>query len=286
MQRLANWWDHYATTTVSDIHHVHGGQAAESARQVARALARWRERGAASADLAFWREHLDSFHSPEAFALVIDTLLHKQDYRASMSLLMTWLGQSSELPLEEGDFSFFQLALRWMLGVCSLANTPAASVAETSPIALAVKFFDYLEANAEDFGQVPRLDLLGAGETEASEPDEPAADEETPDDEESLFGAAYDDMTYKDSTDDDVDAEVLDFMPTKAFDLTQEAERLEKRLKFLSTQARLWNIATRRLARGGSCRPAEMPGGGGRLAGEGAAQLSGAPDPPRCDPRS
>jgi len=42
-----------------------------------------------------------------------------------------------------------------------------------------------------------------------------------------------------------LDAEVLDFMPQKDFDLAQEAERLEKRLKFLATLARLWNVATR-----------------------------------------
>ena len=99
-----------------------------------------------------------------------------------------------------------------------------------------------MEANAEDFGQVPRLDLLGTGQEETQERDEDPRGEE-----DSLFGAAYEDMTYKDTTDDDVEAEVLDFMPQKDFDLAQEAERLEKRLKFLATLARLWNVATRAL---------------------------------------
>ena len=40
--------------------------------------------------------------------------------------------------------------------------------------------------------------------------------------EEPLYGAAYEEMTYQDSTDDDVDAEVLDVMPQKDFDLTYE----------------------------------------------------------------
>src|SRR5262249_38586774 len=65
--------------------------------------------------------------------------------------------------------------------------------------------------------------------------------------EDSLFGAAYENMTYKDSTDDDVEGEVLDFMPQRDFDLAHEAERLEKRLRFLATLARLWNVATRAL---------------------------------------
>jgi hypothetical protein len=256
MRRLADWWDRFATTSVSDIPHVHGGEATVSAGHVSQALGRWRELGAgspgsASAELAFWRDHLENLHSPKAFALVVDTLLRKQDFRASMSLLMTWLSQVEQVPLEEGDFSFHQLALRWMLGVGALAATPdmlGATVqpGEKSPVppvaSLIVKFFDYLEANAEDFGQVPRLDLLGAGPDDGQD-DKTRSD----DDEESLFGAAYEDMTYKDSTDDDVDAEVLDFMPQKDFDLGHEAERLEKRLKFLATLARLWNVATRAL---------------------------------------
>ena len=246
MRRLADWWDRFATTTVSDIPHVHGSEATASAQQVSQALSRWREqgagtRGSASADLAFWRERLEWFHSAKAFALVVDALLRQQDFRASMALLMTWLSQVDEVLLEDGDFSFHQLALRWMLGVCALASAKTGLPAGPSPMILVAKFFDYLEANAEDFGQVPRLDLLGVGRDESPERDEEGGEED------SLFGAAYEDMTYQDSTDDDVEAEVLDFMPQKDFDLAQEAERLEKRLKFLATLARLWNVATRAL---------------------------------------
>src|SRR5207244_3529158 len=103
MRRLADWWDRFATTTVSEIPHVHGGEATASAQQVSQALSRWRARGSASADLAFWREHLDDFHSAKAFALVVDALLRKQDFRASMSLLMTWLSHAEEVSLEDGE---------------------------------------------------------------------------------------------------------------------------------------------------------------------------------------
>jgi hypothetical protein len=240
MRGLADWWDRFATTTVSDIPHVHGGEATASAHQVALALSRWRERGAASADLAFWREHLDDFHSAKAFALVVDALLRKYDFRAAMALLMTWLNHGAEVALEDGDYSFHQLALRWMLGVSALTTAEIVTPNQQSPVALITKFFDYLEANAEDLAQVPHLDLLGTGA------EDPAASEprEEPD---AVFGAAYEGMTYKDSTDDDVDSEVLDFMPQKDFDLAQEADRLEQRLKYLATLARLWNVATRAL---------------------------------------
>src|SRR5262249_53419470 len=70
MTGRAGWWARFATTTVSDVRKVHGVQAVESAEVVAQALALWRSRGEATADLAFWREHLGRFRSAKAFALV------------------------------------------------------------------------------------------------------------------------------------------------------------------------------------------------------------------------
>lgn len=233
MRRLAAWWDRFATTAVSDVPHVHGGEAARSAEHVATALARWHERGEATADLAFWRQHLDNFRSPKAFALVVEALLRKKDFRAGMALLMNWLGQAEQVPLEDdGDHSFHALALRWMLGVTS-PDFPLPEPA--ARFALVKKFFDYLEANAEDFWQVPALELHTVG-GEGGEEDEP----------DELYGAAYEDVTYQDSTDDDQEGSVAEpGPPLEEFDLEAEAERIEKRLHFLSNLARLWQIAAR-----------------------------------------
>src|SRR5262249_15380193 len=49
----------------------------------------------------------------------------------------------------------------------------------------------------------------------------------------------------RDSTDNDDGSIVDDGAPAKPFDLEEEGERLEKRLRFLSTVARLWRIAAR-----------------------------------------
>ena len=73
------------------------------ARTSPRPWPRWHERGEAAADLAFWRDQLDDFRSPKAFALVVDALLRKGDYRAALALLTNWLGQAEQVPLEDGD---------------------------------------------------------------------------------------------------------------------------------------------------------------------------------------
>jgi hypothetical protein len=237
LSRLAAWWDRFATYEVSDVRRVNGGEVLASARHVATALKHWRERGQAAADLAFWRKHLGRFRSPKAFALVVDALLGKDDYRAAMGLLMSWVGQAEQVPLEDGEHSFHPLALRWMLGVCRLAARQPGE-AETALAAwdLANKFFDHLEANADDLWQAPQLDVAGTGAEGADDDEEEVED---------LYGAAYEGVTYEDSTDDEVEAEILEVGPRRDFDLEEESRRLEKRLHFLATLARLWNIASR-----------------------------------------
>jgi hypothetical protein len=279
LERLASWWDRFATAEVSDLRRVHGGEAASAARSVAGALAAWHERGESTADLAFWRGRLEDFRTPKAFALVVDTLLRKGDFRAALGLLAYWLSQADQVPLEDGPHSFHNLALRWMLaltqapprrprepsGAEGAAQGPARQAGPTpaddppgrsrlpdgtgdategparqagpTPLPAAArldlvqKFFAYLEANAEELWQVPALEVLPM----------PAEAEE----EEDLFGAAYEEVTYQDSTDDSEGAVSDGGGPVEEFDLESEGERLDRRLRFLSTVARLWQIAAR-----------------------------------------
>ncbi|MBV9122558.1 MAG: hypothetical protein JO112_04305, partial [Planctomycetes bacterium] len=228
LRRLSAWWDRFGSVEVSDVRRLLGREAAASAEGVARALTLWHERGQAAGDLAFWRQHLPEFHSPKALALVCDTLLRKQDYRAAMALLIYWLGQVEQVPLENGEFSFHALALRWMLAQSTGERTGTAEA-----WALTTRFFDYLEANAEDYWQVPVL------ETE-EDPKESAEEEDD------LYSAAYADVTYRDSTDDQEDSAVAEGgVAGGAFELEEQAESLQKRLRFLATVARLWQIAAR-----------------------------------------
>jgi hypothetical protein len=101
------------------------------------------------------------------------------------------------------------------------------------------KFFDYLEANAEDYWNVPVF------QTEESGKDDRDEDEE-------LYSAAYEGVTYRDTTDDDEDSSVADGGgPRQEFSLEEEGEALDRRLRFLSTLARLWLVAARQGPRDG-----------------------------------
>ncbi|HEV3258473.1 MAG TPA: hypothetical protein VG013_16470 [Gemmataceae bacterium] len=235
LKRLAAWWDRFATITVSDVRLVHGGETLDSARHVGTALSLWHRRGDKAGDLAFWKEHLAGFQSPKAFALVVDALLRQEDYRAAMALLMNWLAHPAHMPLEYGEYSFHALALRWMLGMTG--RTGGEPGGEVDRWTLVKKFFDYLEANAEEEWQVPVLHR-------------PAVPGETDHGEDSLYSAAYDDVTYRDSADDSEEGAVAGGGPQEDFDLDIDVEGLEVRLRFLSTVARLWQIAARSAAAG------------------------------------
>ncbi len=83
-----------------------------------------------------------------------------------MALLAHWLGNVEQLPLENGNYSFPNLALRWMLSLsprlgetarrhCTDDKQPVDRHRRDRGATWSSKFFDYLEANAEDYWQVP-----------------------------------------------------------------------------------------------------------------------------------
>lgn len=242
--RLAAWWDQFASSSVSSVRRLVGKELEVSTNLVAGALNAWHKAGAAAGDIAFWRLFVEQFDSPKAFQLVVEALMEKGDQVASRALLMQWLSQASRISLEDGDSSFHRLAVRWMNNMQSAHDT-----SESWPIAR--KFFDYLEANAEEFWLVPKLDLGGTGSETLAESLEDLfhggeLEDEDEDEDEELFGAAYDEMTYRDSTADGVEGEMMEAAGAGGdteYELEHEARRISGRLAFLSTLARLWKMA-------------------------------------------
>ncbi len=256
LDRLAHWWDKYATASVSGVKRVVGKEIEVSTNLVAGALAAWHKAGAAAGDVKFWRLFVDQFDSPKAFQLVVEALLDRGDRVASMALMLQWVSQVEYTPLEDGDASFHPLALRWLRTVEDYEHT---SGIDQWP--LVSKFLQHLEASAEAYWQVPKFELIGShDEDEADDIDSHSADDLEGDDSEDLaladeddeeawdegeadelYGAAYEDMVYRDSTDDGFDADMMDEGgPSSEFELEEEAQRLGQRMEFLSTVARLW----------------------------------------------
>jgi len=267
MQSLARWWDPFASTEVGGVDGFSGREAWESSDQVAGALGAWQRAGTASGNIAFWREHAEEFRSPKAYALLVEALLDERDLVATMALLVHWLNQADAVALADGKHSFFELILRWMRELWQPATTskqvrpdrrgdpeakPAGAArrpadahreptAGSAPAAdcwpLARKLLDYLESNAESFWQVPRLEIEGQSPSGVAEPDEPEDGEESED----LYGAAYENVVYRDTTDDGFEGEMLEgFSPTTDVELVAESERIGGRLAFLVAVARLW----------------------------------------------
>jgi hypothetical protein len=263
-RKRAEWWDKFATTSVSGFKEISGQEAFEAAARVASAVAAWNKAGEAAGSVAFWRPHAEEFDSPQAYGRVIEVLLDKPDLPAAMALLMHWLCEAVNVRLDEGARSFYALAVRWLQAAISreapVADAPGSpKIIPQSPFptphsdSLIAKFFDYLEANAGIYWEVPEWQsgeiANGDNHSRRMEAAASASDDDTEiedEDDEDLFGAAYENMVYRDSTADDIDADMLE-VPGAGSDsnneLDREQQRLSRRLAFLAMLASLWKLA-------------------------------------------
>ncbi|QEF97080.1 hypothetical protein Mal15_11150 [Stieleria maiorica] len=252
-REVAEWWRQFGAHTVESLEAADPLESYDSARLVAQALRIWHEGGAAAGDVKFWAPHAEFFDSPRAYSLVISALLERYDFLPAMALLIHWLGNASEIGLRQGGNSLPRLAERWLMRLRGQfdeesADAPQHPGCEPSQIwPLARKCFDYLEANAEDFWSAPRFELGDnakpprdwerelAGET---------GDDESDPEEGGLYDAAYDGVSYRDTTDDGVDGAVFEYSGDGSRDeLEAEWKRLVDRLAFLQSLARMWSVA-------------------------------------------
>ena len=249
LSRLAEWWDKFATASVESVKRLVAKEIEVSANLVAGALNAWHKAGAAAGDIGFWRMFVDQFDSSKAFQLVIEALLDHGDTVASMALMMQWVNQKDRTPLEEDDHSFRRLAFRW------LATVEQEEAPDNWP--QVAKFFAYLEANAEEYWQVPTMtfDVNGEGNFEDFLDDIDRAvyfEEDEGDEEEEeeggeggeLYEAAYEEMVYRDSTDDGNEGDIVEEGDDwEHSEWEYEINRLEQRLDFLAAVASLWKHA-------------------------------------------
>ncbi len=250
LQSGTQWWRQFAAHEVSDVQATDPQETYNSARLVATALGLWHAGGAEAGDVKFWAPHAELFDSPKAYALVVESLLERNDFVASMGLLVHWLSQASRVGLQSGSASFSDLARQWLqrLEQTLTGQVNGRMPTKTPEWTIILKFFDYLEANGDMYWQAPSFQLSqgkgrrrGRSDLAVSGGDDFDSDGETDEDEDqTLFHAAYDDVVYKDSTDDGIDAETSEEGTDNKDEILAEANRLSIHLTFLNALAQMW----------------------------------------------
>ncbi len=237
------WWNKFAVHEVSSVAAANANGVYQAGENVSRALGLWNKAGAAAGDVAFWAPHAEMFDSPKAYALVVEALLDRGDRIASLALLIHWLSQAPRVELEQGETSFYRLFVRWQTQhLDTLQNEDENSADAWRTVG---KTFDYLEANADEYWEVPDFLLKSNRQSRKDERPDNNGDElfDEEDEESNLFGAAYEDVVYRDTTDDGVEGNIFDTSSDSAGELEEEAMRISSRLAFLGCLARMWKSA-------------------------------------------
>ena len=243
---IVAWWRKFAPHEVMAVDAVDPEEIFSAAELVAEALNLWHQGGAATGDIEFWKLHADLFDSPKAYHLVIEALMDRDDFQTSSALLVHWLSQADFVRLHHGDSSFHNLMWRWITQQKELLVT-ADSEKRNEIWNRIRKFFDFVEANSEAYGEVPSFELgrfRGAAEQRSGEVFEELDEfNEEPGDEGELFDAAYEGVTYRDSTDDGNEGAIFGNDETTDDELEAEVDRLFDRIEYLATIANFWRIA-------------------------------------------
>ena len=178
---------------------------------MAQALEAWHKAGAAAGDIAFWRQHVEAFTSPKAYALVVEALLDAGDLVAAMALLVQWLSQAGQLPLEQGEFSFHvagpPLAGQGLRRRRS-GQPRAAGARRPKRRRWCKNSSTFWKPTPTTFGWSPTWNARAARSARRKRAADD--DEELPEEDRELFAAAYDEMVYVDSTADGVEADMLE----------------------------------------------------------------------------
>ena len=238
-REVVDWWRQFAAHEVMSVDAVDPNEDYEAAELVARALNLWHQEDAATGDIGFWSSHAKMFDSSSAYELVIDALMQRGDYKTSMALMMHWLSQADRIPLQQGDCSFHDLVFRWISAQKKLVTGADLETKEVVWNRIQ-RFYDFLEANADYYWQVPKFYV---GDRDRLSPTGMDEHEEEQDEGDELLQAAYEGMTYQDTTDDGFEGAVFDTSLTSDDELEAEVDRVMDRLEFLGSVADFWGVA-------------------------------------------
>lgn len=206
LERLASWWDRFATPTVSGVPHLSGREILDSAREVSAALERRRAFVDAAPPAAFWRKEVGGFSAPESHAQAAASLLDEGDLDGAMGLLVHWASLLEGPAVERSGPEWLAAAARW--------TARAATDTSASGRVRVRRFLELVEANTSAVVDVIEQvalhgDATGRSSTRPARQDGDEAAPEDQEDEERV-ASAYESMVWRDSADDGIDGGMLD----------------------------------------------------------------------------
>ena len=254
---IVEWWRKYAAHEVMAVNAVDADDIFQAAELVAEALGLWQKGGSEAGDIGLWAQHAELFDSPKAYALVVDALMQRADYKTSMAILVHWMSQAEFILLQHGDSSFHSSVFRWITDQKKLLDTHVDQAENDcdQPAPEEVwnrirKFYDFLEANAERYWEVPTFDLNRKEKRSEIFEDSEADDGDGFDNsygeekgDKGLYDEAYRDVIFNDTADDGFEGEVFDGSVSSDDALEGEVDRVMDRLEFLTTIAEYWEVA-------------------------------------------
>lgn len=235
----ALWWRQFAAHEVESVDTVDSLAAVQASRRVADAMNLWHKGGAEAGNIRFWAPHAELFDAPNAYALVIEALLKRNDFVASRALLIHWLSEANRIPLDQGEVSWRRWAVAWMSRQRQVAIDEKKPEEAEQAWRRICKFLDYVEANADEYGQAPKFSLAPAAQ-KTRELEDQSIDE---DDEDNVFRAAYEDVVFSDSAQDGFEGEVFDGGAISHDEIERELYRITGRLDFWDSLSKMWRSA-------------------------------------------